>query len=176
VTGSSRTCQYAVAVAGYGENVGLPESVTLLGIHHIAVVVRDLEAATKRYQALGFHLLDIGDLPEQGVRIAAFLAGSDYLEVLTPLDADSGVARYLAARGDGLHHVAYAVPDLAAALRTLEHAGFELIDREPRAGLHGWQVAFVHPRSCYGVLTELVQVSPSSTSHVDDVRSSEEHP
>jgi methylmalonyl-CoA epimerase len=149
--------------------------ITILGIHHIGIVVRDLEAAIQRYQALGFRLLDVLDLPDQGVRIAAFVAGREYLELLTPLGGDSGVARYLAARGDGVHHVAYAVPDLAATLQSLARAGFELIDREPRLGLHGWLVAFIHPRSCHGVLTELVQLSPSASLHADDVESSEEY-
>lgn len=135
-------------------------AITVLGIHHIGIVVADLAAATERYQKLGFRLLEVLDLPEQGVRIAAFATGHNYVELLTPLDRESGVARFLAARGDGVHHVAYAVPDLAMTLRQLDAAGFELIDREPRVGLHGWRVAFIHPRSCHGVLTELVEIAP----------------
>ncbi len=140
----------------------LAPPITILGIHHVGIVVADLAAATEIYRRLGFRLLDLIEMPEQGVRLAAFAAGDDYLELLTPLDPESGVARFLAARGDGVHHVAYAVTDLAAALRRLETAGYELIDREPRVGLHGWRVAFIHPRSCHGVLTELVEVAPAS--------------
>uniref|UniRef100_A0A831X6X3 Methylmalonyl-CoA epimerase n=1 Tax=Thermorudis peleae TaxID=1382356 RepID=A0A831X6X3_9BACT len=134
----------------------------MLGIHHVGIVVADLDTATEAYRRLGFRLLETLEMPEQGVRIAAFAAGRNYLELLTPLDTESGVARFLAARGDGVHHVAYAVPNLAAALRQLDAAGYELIDREPRVGLHGWRVAFIHPRSCHGVLTELVEVAPAS--------------
>lgn len=136
--------------------------ITIRGIHHVGIVVADLAAATETYRRLGFRLLDLIEMPEHGVRLAAFAAGDDYLELLTPLDTQSGVARFLAARGDGVHHVAYAVTDLAAALRRLESAGYELVDREPRTGLHGWRVAFIHPRSCNGVLTELVEVAPAS--------------
>ncbi|GBD16202.1 hypothetical protein HRbin26_01097 [bacterium HR26] len=142
--------------------MSLAPLITVLGIHHVGIVVADLNAASERYRRLGFRLLETLDMPEQGVRIAAFAAGRDYLELLTPLDMESGVARFLAARGDGVHHVAYAVPDLATALRRLDAAGYELIDREPRVGLHGWRVAFIHPRSCHGVLTELVEVAPAS--------------
>lgn len=137
-------------------------AITVLGIHHVGIVVADLDTATEAYRHLGFRLLETLEMPEQGVRIAAFAAGQNYLELLTPLDMESGVARFLAARGDGVHHVAYAVPNLAAALRQLDAAGYELIDREPRAGLHGWRVAFIHPRSCHGVLTELVEAAPAS--------------
>ena len=142
--------------------MNLAPQISVLGIHHVGIVVADLDTATESYRRLGFRLLETLEMPEQGVRIAAFAAGRDYLELLTPLDMESGVARFLAARGDGVHHVAYAVPDLAAALRRLEAAGYKLIDREPRVGLHGWRVAFIHPRSCHGVLTELVEVAPAS--------------
>ncbi len=141
--------------------MNLAPLITVLGIHHVGIVVSDLAAATERYQSMGFRLLEVLDLPEQGVRIASFAIGHNYVELLTPLDSESGVARFLAARGDGVHHVAYAVPDLSAALQFLAAAGFELIDREPRVGLHGWRVAFIHPRSCHGVLTELVEVAPA---------------
>lgn len=146
--------------------------VTILGIHHVGIVVTDLEAATAQYQRLGFRLLETQDLPEQRVRIAAFAAGSQYLELLTPLDPDSGVGRFLATRGDGVHHIAYAVADLVSALRELQALGYELVDREPRVGLHGWRIAFVHPRSCHGVLTELVEVTPGMPPDSDKTASS----
>lgn len=127
-------------------------------LHHVGLVVRDLDAAIARYRALGFGEPEVVEAPEQGVRVATFLAGPGLIELLTPTDPASGVARFLESRGEGMHHVAYRVPNILAALRTLEAAGYELIDREPRLGVHGFPVAFVHPRSVHGVLTELVEV------------------
>ncbi|MDI3339194.1 MAG: methylmalonyl-CoA epimerase [Sphaerobacter sp.] len=127
-------------------------------LHHVGIVVRDLEAAVARYRALGFGEPALGDVPDQGVRIASFHAGAGYVELLTPTVPDTGVARFLEARGEGLHHVAYGVPALDDVLRRLAAAGFELIDAHPRRGIHDWRVAFLHPRSCGGVLVELVEV------------------
>ncbi len=126
-------------------------------LHHVGIVTDDLDAAVDRYRRLGFGEPHLFDVLEQGVRIASFAAGPGYVEVLTPIDPTTGVARYLASRGPGVHHVAFAVPDVATGLRQAEAAGFELIDREPRRGIHGWRVGFLHPRSCGGVLVELVQ-------------------
>lgn len=129
-----------------------------LTLHHIGIVVGDLDVAADRYRRLGFGEPEWHDVPEQGVRVVSFQAGPGHLELMSPTVPDSGIARYLASRGDGIHHVAYGVPDLEGALRRLAGAGFELIDTVPRRGIHGWRVAFVHPRSCNGVLTELVEV------------------
>jgi methylmalonyl-CoA/ethylmalonyl-CoA epimerase len=126
-------------------------------LHHVAIVVADLEAATARFRALGFAGDERFEVPEQAIEAVALQAGSGWVELIRPTDPDGPIARFLAKRGEGLHHVAYAVPDLAAALATLEANGVRLIDRTPRIGLHGWHVAFVHPESCAGVLTELVQ-------------------
>jgi methylmalonyl-CoA/ethylmalonyl-CoA epimerase len=131
-----------------------------LVLHHVGIVVGDLDAAVERYRWLGFGEPQWHEVTDQGVRVASFHAGPGHLELMMPTVADSGVARYLASRGDGIHHVAYGVPDLESTLRRLGAAGFELIDRVPRRGIHGWRVAFVHPRSCNGVLTELVEVDP----------------
>ena len=130
-----------------------------LRLHHVGIVVADLDAAVEHYRGLGFGEPDWHDVAEQGVRVASFRAGPGHLELMTPTVPDSGIARYLASRGDGIHHVAYGVADLEGALRRLSEAGFELIDRVPRRGIHDWRVAFVHPRSCNGVLTELVEVA-----------------
>ena len=130
-------------------------------LHHVGLLVRDLDAAIASYRELGFGVPEIIDVPEQGVRVATFHAGPGMVELMTPTAPDSGVARYLESRGEGMHHVAYQVSNIASALRTLEAAGFELIDREPRVGVHGLRVAFVHPRSVHGVLTELVEVPPA---------------
>jgi methylmalonyl-CoA/ethylmalonyl-CoA epimerase len=126
-------------------------------LHHVGLVVRDLRQAIARYRLLGFGDPIEADLPDQRVRVATFTTGTGFLELITPTDSDSGVARFLEARGDGMHHMAFAVPNLELALRQLERAGVELIDQHPRTGAHGWKVAFIHPRSCGGVLTELVE-------------------
>ncbi|WP_051914722.1 methylmalonyl-CoA epimerase [Thermorudis peleae] len=138
--------------------MSLLQTLALQNIHHVGIVVASLEPAIERYQALGCPLLEVTNVHDQRVRVALLASGAQYIELLTPLDDDSGVARFLAKRGDGLHHVAYQVRDLASVLQHLAAQGFELIDAEPRQGLHGWRVAFVHPRSCAGVLTELVEV------------------
>lgn len=128
------------------------------GLHHVGIVVDNLEAAVERYRQLGFGEPELFDKPDQAVRIASFHTGGGYLELMTPTDPESGVARFLASRGPGLHHVAFRVTDLEATLDRLAAESVELIDRRPRVGIHDWKVAFVHPRSCNGVLTELVEI------------------
>ena len=135
----------------------LHELVDSLRLHHVGLVVADLEAAIERYMAMGFREGERHDLPEQAVRAATFRAGPGWVELIQPTDPDGPIARYMAKRGEGTHHVAYAVDDLDAALARLREAGFRLIDERPRAGAHGWRIAFIHPESCHGVLTELVQ-------------------
>lgn len=127
-------------------------------LHHVGIVVRDLPAAVDRYRLLGFGEPTITDVADQQVRVASFESGAGYVELLTPTAPDTGVARYLEARGEGIHHVAFGVPNLEAALQRLADAGLELIDHVPRRGVHDWRIAFVHPRSCGGVLVELVEV------------------
>jgi methylmalonyl-CoA/ethylmalonyl-CoA epimerase len=131
-------------------------------LHHIAIVVADLDEAVARYRALGFAGGERFTLPDQAVEVATFHAGSGWIELIRPTDPDGPIARYLAKRGEGMHHVAYAVPDIEAALENLDAAGLRLIDREPRTGAHGWRIAFIHPESCAGVLTELVQAQHDS--------------
>jgi methylmalonyl-CoA/ethylmalonyl-CoA epimerase len=127
-------------------------------LHHVAVVVSDLDQALARYRRLGFAGGERFILAEQAVEVATFRSGSGWIELIHPTDPEGPIARYLAKRGEGMHHVAYAVPDLSLALRGLDAAGIRLIDAEPRIGAHGWRIAFIHPDSCGGVLTELVQV------------------
>ncbi len=127
-------------------------------LHHVGIVVADLEAALGRYAALGFVGGERFDVPEQRVVAVVFPAGPGYVELIQPTDPEGPIARYLAKRGEGLHHVAYRVPELAATLNRLAAAGVRLIDTVPRRGTHGWRIAFVHPESCVGVLTELVEV------------------
>ena len=130
-------------------------------IHHVAYVVADLDAALER---LG-RSFDLSPavrevMHEQGVE--AVLCGPDggAVELIRPLDPDGAIARFLESRGEGLHHVAFEVGDLDATLAELRGRGAELIDERPRPGLGGHLVAFVHPRSANGVLTELVQAGP----------------
>jgi methylmalonyl-CoA/ethylmalonyl-CoA epimerase len=130
----------------------------LLALHHVGIVVADLDAALDRYRALGFGEGERFALTEQGVVAVTFHAGDGYVELIQPTDLDSPIAKFLAKRGDGMHHVAYGVPDLIATLRRLDEAGARLIDAVPRRGAHDWRIAFVHPESCAGVLTELVEL------------------
>ena len=133
-------------------------------IHHVAVVVRSIDEALPRYRAL------FGWQPEdeprvfasQRVRLCFLPTGPDpaaRVELIEPIDTDSGVARFLATRGEGLHHVCLRSDDLGADLERLAAAEAELIDREPRAGAHG-TVAFIHPRTLNGVLWELLAEAP----------------
>jgi methylmalonyl-CoA epimerase len=126
-------------------------------IHHIGIVVEDLDHAVAAYRQLGFLAGETERLPEQNVEVAALRVGVSWIELLHPIERDSPIGRFLDSRGPGIHHVAYLVDDLAGALAGLANAGVELIDHAPRVGLHGWSIAFVHPRACAGVLTELVE-------------------
>jgi methylmalonyl-CoA/ethylmalonyl-CoA epimerase len=126
-------------------------------IHHLGVAVADLEEALETYRRL--FAADVehrATVPDQGVEAASLLLGEGRIELLEPLDEDTPVGRFLAGRGPGMHHVAYLVADLHAELDRLAHVGAELVDTEPRAGLFGLQVAFVHPDAVHGVLVELV--------------------
>lgn len=129
------------------------------GIHHVGVAVRDLDAALDTYvRVLGGALEHRDTVEEQGVEAAAVRVGSGRVELLAALGEDTPVGRFLERRGEGMHHVAYEVADVQAALGELAAAGAELIDEEPREGLFGLQVAFVHPDAVHGVLSEVVSV------------------
>jgi methylmalonyl-CoA epimerase len=128
-------------------------------LHHVGIAVPSLEGARALYELLeGVQGSPVEELPDQGVRVQFFGA----VELLEPLGADTPVGRFLARRGPGIHHVAWQVSDLAGTLRALEADGMELIDREPRIGAGGHQVAFLHPRSTGGTLVELVEAAPHS--------------
>lgn len=131
-------------------------------IHHVAVVVRSIETSLPRYRELFGLEPDAppADFPAQRVRLVFLPTGPDpaaRLELIEPLDEESGVARYLATRGEGVHHVCFATDELPGELERLAAVEAELIDREPRAGAHG-PVAFIHPRTLDGVLWELLQL------------------
>jgi methylmalonyl-CoA/ethylmalonyl-CoA epimerase len=127
------------------------------GIHHLGVAVVDLDEALRTYERLFGaaveHRATVGD---QGVRAASLRVGEGRVELLEPLGEDTPVGRFLTNRGPGMHHVAYEVSDLRATLAELAEAGADLIDESPREGLFGLEVAFVHPDSVHGVLSEVV--------------------
>jgi len=129
------------------------------GIHHLGVAVDDLDSALETYERLfGAEVEHEATIDEQGVRAASLRIGEGRVELLEALGQDTPVGRFLAKRGPGMHHVAYEVNDLRETLAELTREGAELIDREPRAGLFGLEVAFVHPDSVHGVLSEVVSV------------------
>jgi methylmalonyl-CoA epimerase len=129
------------------------------GIHHLGVAVNDLDEAVETYSRLfGAEVEHRAVVTEQGVEAAALLVGAGRVELLAPLGAETPVGRFLANRGPGMHHVAYEVSDVRSALDSLAAQGAELVDDEPREGLFGLQVAFVHPDAVHGVLTEVVSV------------------
>ena len=129
-------------------------------IHHVGVVVQRLADAYEFYRdVLGLPLLKERTIPEQGVRAALLAAGDTEIELLEPLDAASGIGRFLARHGEGLHHLCFETPDVGGALVGLKDRGAELIDTAPRTGLAG-QIAFLHPRACCGVLVELATPPP----------------
>ena len=127
------------------------------GIHHLGVAVTDLDEAIATYEQLFHARLEHREpLREQGVEAASMLVGDGRVELVTPTGDDTPVARFLARRGPGMHHVALSTDDLRGALDELESQGVQLIDHVPRQGLFGLEVAFVHPDSVHGVLTEVV--------------------
>ena len=128
-----------------------------MGVHHVGVAVEDLDEAISSYERLfGGELAGRQTQDEQGVEAASLLVGNGHVELLAPLAPDTPLGRFLARRGPGMHHVAYEVDDISAELARLKGEGARLIDAAPRRGLFGTQVAFVHPESVHGVLSELV--------------------
>jgi methylmalonyl-CoA epimerase len=127
-------------------------------IDHIGVAVADLESAIELHtRAYGMPLVHRETLDEQGVEAVLLDVGSSHVELLKPLSEETPVGRFLARKGPGLHHVAYQVEDVAAALQQARDNGLRLIDETPRTGIRGTQVALLHRATAGGVLTELVQ-------------------
>jgi methylmalonyl-CoA/ethylmalonyl-CoA epimerase len=125
-------------------------------IAHIGIAVESIEAALPFYRdVLG--LTPLAAEEKDGARIVSLVFGPSDVELLEPSSPDSPVARFLARRGPGIHHVCYRVPDLDAALSTARAAGYQLVDAVPRTGAHGHRIAFLHPRSTAGVLIELTE-------------------
>jgi methylmalonyl-CoA/ethylmalonyl-CoA epimerase len=128
-------------------------------IYHLGYAVEDIEAASHFYREnFGAEPTDPEVVEEQGIVAATFQVGESMIELVQPTRPNSPVGRFLERRGEGVHHVAYEVEDLEAALRELKGSGVELVDEEPRRGAGGTRVAFVHPKSAFGVLTELVEL------------------
>jgi len=127
-------------------------------IDHVGVAVEDLDAAISHYEGtLGMPMVHRETVEEQGVEAVLLDVGEGHVELLRPLSPDTPVGKFVAKRGQGLHHVAYAVTDIDATLADLKERGVELIDSEARVGIRESRVAFVHPRATGSVLTEIVQ-------------------
>ncbi|HIM61719.1 MAG: methylmalonyl-CoA epimerase [Chloroflexi bacterium] len=143
-----------------GDRVKLSEVCTVNYIDHVGVAVKDIEAALEFFKKV----FDVPDakielMEDQGVRATLIEVGQTRLELLEPTGLESGVGRFIERRGEGLHHLAFNVTDISGKLQTLQTLGVDLIDQTPREGLSG-TIAFVHPRSVFGILTELVESNP----------------
>ena len=136
----------------------VPAHIRGLGkVHHVALIVGSIEKALGLWRdQLGLELETVMDIGTDRVRIAFLTVGESKVELVEPTDDTTGVARFLASKGEGFHHVCFEVPNLAETLLRLEIDGLELIDTAPRRGAEG-PVAFIHPRSCHGVLVELIE-------------------
>ncbi|MBK7862063.1 MAG: methylmalonyl-CoA epimerase [Archangiaceae bacterium] len=129
-----------------------------LGLDHVAIAVKDLDAAIALYRdVLGLELTHIEEVPEQQVRTAIFGHGMGRVELICPTTSTSGVAKFLEKRGEGLHHICIEVDDIEASIAALKAQGAPMIDEVPKIGAGGAKIAFVHPKGLKGVLTELRQ-------------------
>jgi methylmalonyl-CoA/ethylmalonyl-CoA epimerase len=130
----------------------------IIKINHIGIAVKSLDDSLPFYRDnLGMTFAGIEEVAEQKVRVAMLQVGESKIELLEPTSADSPVAKFIEKNGPGIHHLAYEVEDLEAAIARLMAEGARMIDEKPRVGAHGSRIAFVHPRSSNGVLTELCQ-------------------
>lgn len=126
-------------------------------VHHVGVVVRDMEQSMRFYRdTLGLPVHKLETIEEQGVKAALLTVGDSEIELLEPVVADNGVARYLESKGEGLHHICFEVDDVERDLDELKRREIELIDRETRIGLAG-RICFLHPKAMHGALVELCQ-------------------
>jgi methylmalonyl-CoA epimerase len=130
----------------------------VIGVHHIAIAVASIAEARELYEGvLGLAAGEVEHVADQKVNVLVLYAGAQRIELVEPAAPDSPVSKFIAERGGGLHHVAYRVDDIEAALAALKRAGVRLIDEKPRPGAHGTRIAFIHPKATGGVLTELVE-------------------
>jgi methylmalonyl-CoA/ethylmalonyl-CoA epimerase len=135
-------------------------------IDHIGVAVEEIEPALELYRdSFELEVAHREVVEEQGVEAVLLDVGENHVELLAPLGPQTPVGKFLAAKGPGLHHVAYRVADIDATLRSLKQAGLQLIDQQPRTGIRGSRVAFMHPRATAGVLTEIVQPAATAEAH-----------
>lgn len=136
-----------------------PSGVPVLRLHHLGVLVADLDEAMRFYRGvLGLNGGEPHESASNDIRAILLDVGDSHIEIFAPLSAEGPVAKSLAKRGPGMHHVAYEVEDINVALDQCRAAGIQLLDDIPRPGLHeGWRVAFLHPKSCGGVLTEFLE-------------------
>lgn len=127
-------------------------------LHHIGIAVEDLDAAVRIYRdQLGLKLDSIEEVPTERVRVAVLFAGETRIELLEPTGDDSPIAKAIAKRGPGVHHIAFQVDDAQQEIRRLDASGLRVLDEEPRPGAHNTKCAFIHPKSLGGVLGELVE-------------------
>jgi methylmalonyl-CoA/ethylmalonyl-CoA epimerase len=127
-------------------------------IEHIGIAVTNLDDAISFYEKVfGLKCYKIEEVPEQKVRTAFFMAGQTKIELLEPTDPESPVGKFIEKRGEGVHHLAFAVTNIEEELKFAENSGVKLIDSQPRHGAEGLQIAFLHPKSTFGVLTELCE-------------------
>ncbi|MDR2232532.1 MAG: methylmalonyl-CoA epimerase [Tannerella sp.] len=135
-------------------------------IEHIGIAVKSIDAQLPYYEnVLGLKCYNIETVEDQKVRTAFFQVGKTKIELLEPTGDDSTVAKFIEKRGEGVHHIAFAVPALSEALEEMETKGVQLIDKSPRQGAESLQIAFLHPKSTGGVLTELCAVAEDFTMY-----------
>jgi methylmalonyl-CoA/ethylmalonyl-CoA epimerase len=132
------------------------------GIDHLGIAVHSIEEARPFYRQLGLEIEEIEEVPQEGVRVAIIPCGGSRIELLEPTREDSPVAKFLAKRGPGIHHLCLATDDVAAEGEGLQAAGFQLLRPEPTPGADGCWVNFIHPKSAGGVLVEISQKSDSA--------------
>ncbi|HOE91456.1 MAG TPA: methylmalonyl-CoA epimerase [Candidatus Cloacimonadota bacterium] len=126
-------------------------------ISHIGIAVKDLNEAIKFYESLGLKLEAIEEVPSQKVRVAFLPIGEVRIELLEATDEDSPIAKFIEKKGEGVQHIAFQVDDLPEKLQKVEESDIRLIDKEPRPGAHGADIAFLHPKSTHGTLIEFCQ-------------------
>lgn len=127
-------------------------------IEHIGIAVRDLDESIRFYEeVLGLQCYNIEEVKDQKVRTAFFQVGDTKLELLESTEQESPIGKFLAKRGEGIHHIAFAVENIEEKLRLAEESGIRVLDKQPRKGAEGLDIAFLHPRSTHGVLTELCE-------------------
>lgn len=136
---------------------------TVKSLNHIGIAVRSIDAQRSFYEdALGAEFEGYEEVPSQKVRVGFFRVDNVRLELLEPTDSSGPIAKFLDKRGEGLHHLAFTVDNIQARIDELKRSGFRMIDNEPRDGSHHMQIAFLHPKSTHGVLTELCEPSGDS--------------